>query len=409
MHDFEGTIVDGIAGMLGSLVNGVLGAAAGGGAGAPKEAAPAANPATGDIASGIAQLVTEGIKMFMGAMQQAEGGAAATQAGAPGSGPASAGDAAAIGATAPTATAGTFANPTLPNNAPDPAVMRADDGIYYAYTTNSDGKNLPVMKSRDMVTWEPAGDALPAKPAWVDKDIWAPQTVKTGDHYTMFFSGRGQDGKMRIGYATSPKPEGPFQDRGVLLESDNPGFTIDPNILQDGGKTYIYWGSADGNKAAGVGGIKGQEIAIKPDGSIDKLGQPQEVKPKLADDRKLVEAPWVVKKGNEYFMFYSDGHFTGEGGNDYSLKVSKSTSPMGPFTEARTVIKGGNGFSNPGHGSIATDDAGNDFAVYHAYQGGTDGPRRMMMDKIEWKDGWPTVAGGVPSSAPQAAPVVGAR
>lgn len=404
--------MDGIAGMLGSLVSGVLGAGSTSGGGVPG-AAPAAttNPATGDIAQGIAQLVTEGIKLVLGALQQARGGAAAldpaaaASPGAPGAASTPA-PVAPIDAPAPAAPAATFANPTLPGNAPDPAVMRADDGTYYAYTTNSDGKNMPVMRSRDMVTWEPAGDALPARPAWATGDIWAPQTVKTGDHYTTFFSGRGQDGKMRIGYATSPRPEGPFEDRGVLLESDNPGFTIDPNIYQENGKTYIFWGSADGNQAAGVGGIKGQELAIRPDGGIDKLGTPQEVKPKLADDRKLVEAPWVMKHGNEYFMFYSDGHFRAEGGAEYSLKVAKASSPMGPFTEARTVLQGGNGFSNPGHASIVQDDAGNDLAVYHAYQGGTDGPRRMMMDRIEWKDGWPVVAGGVPSNTPQPAPTI---
>ena len=51
----------------------------------------------------------------------------------------------------------TFANPVLDSDFPDPAVLRAADGFYYAYATQTerDGKwiNLQVARTRDLVRW----------------------------------------------------------------------------------------------------------------------------------------------------------------------------------------------------------------------------------------------------------------
>lgn len=298
-----------------------------------------------------------------------------------------------------------FMNPTLPADAPDPTVVRGDDGWYYAQTTQVGSLNFPTLKSKDMTKWELVGDAMPVKPDWVAKDTWAPKTIKTGDHYTMFYSGRGHDDKMRIGYATAASPAGPFQDRGVLLEGENPGYTIDPEVMQDGDRTYLYWGSANGD--AGVEGIRGQEIKVEPDGAITKLGEPMVSKVKAPEDRLLVEAPTVMKHDDKYYMFYSDGHYLGEGGNGYALNVARSDSPLGPFTEHRQVIGSAGQAFGPGHNSMVTDDAGQDWTVYHARIGSETGPRQMMMDKVDWVDGWPVVNGGKgPTEGPQTGPVV---
>src|SRR4029453_1885576 len=64
-------------------------------------------------------------------------------------------------------------NPVLDADFPDPAVIRAPAGFYYAYATETerDGKwvNLQVARSADLGKWEYLGDALPAKPGWASK------------------------------------------------------------------------------------------------------------------------------------------------------------------------------------------------------------------------------------------------
>ena len=64
-------------------------------------------------------------------------------------------------------------NPVIDADFPDPAVLRASDGFYYVYATQTEqnGKwlNIQVARSQDLVKWEHLGDALPAKPGWASK------------------------------------------------------------------------------------------------------------------------------------------------------------------------------------------------------------------------------------------------
>src|ERR1051325_451271 len=82
-----------------------------------------------------------------------------------------------------TAPQGCYVNPILDDAFPDPAVILADDGYYYAYATQTlrDGKwiNIQVARSLDLIHWDHVGDALPKKPEWAKttQDFWAPTVI----------------------------------------------------------------------------------------------------------------------------------------------------------------------------------------------------------------------------------------
>src|SRR4030095_14059511 len=84
-----------------------------------------------------------------------------------------------------------WSNPVIDADFPDPAVLRAPDGYYYAYATQTERKgkwlNLQVARSRDLIHWDQLGDALPAKPTWASKtqDFWAPDGMRDGSRYLM--------------------------------------------------------------------------------------------------------------------------------------------------------------------------------------------------------------------------------
>ena len=79
-----------------------------------------------------------------------------------------------------------YANPVIDADFPDPAVLKAPDGFYYAYATQTERGggmiNIQVARSRDLVAWDHLGDALPAKPGWASRtqDFWAPHVVRHG-------------------------------------------------------------------------------------------------------------------------------------------------------------------------------------------------------------------------------------
>ncbi|XVU26001.1 family 43 glycosylhydrolase [Actinoplanes sp. CA-054009] len=313
---------------------------------------------------------------------------------------------------------------------PDPAVIKAKDGRWYAYGTtnpifNSRGETgehiLPTLTSTDLVHWSYAGDvfALTAKPAWWPAGTrpWAPD-IRFFDntyHLTYSLSVGG------IGLATSENPAGPWTDRGLIVPASNgcPSGAIDQAMFTDtDGSYYLYWGSYDTICAA-----KMNADATALAGPVTRVGH-----------GRRMEGGFVVHRDGFYYLFYSDGGCCDGAFSGYTVKVGRSTSPLGPFTtptgvglteltskDGIVLAGSGNGWVGPGHNAIATDLAGQDWLVYHAIpQGDPDFPpvtgangatlnltkRPLMIDRLDWIDGWPVVrAGAGASSDPQKAPV----
>src|SRR3982751_3161639 len=102
-------------------------------------------------------------------------------------------------------TATTYTNPVLDADFPDPTVIRAPDGFYYGYATQSvhggHWVNIQLARSPDLVHWQYVGDALPAKPGWASttQDFWAPHVLRDGARYLMYFSAKPDTSDERHG------------------------------------------------------------------------------------------------------------------------------------------------------------------------------------------------------------------
>ena len=139
------------------------------------------------------------------------------------------------------------------------------------------------------------------------------------------------------------------------------------------------------------------------------------------------EGSYVVKRDGYYYLFGSSANCCAGPTTGYSVYVGRSESPRGPFidregqsmTESRVggsivVTPNGNKWIGTGHNAVVTDLSGEDFFVYHAIDRADpylDEPygineRPMLIDRLDWIDGWPTVRGGRwASEGPQPAPV----
>ncbi len=119
----------------------------------------------------------------------------------------------------------TYTNPVYDTDFPDPTVIRASDGYYYAYATQSvvgdKTLNIQVARSSDLVHWEHLGDALPTKPAWADQTqkFWAPHVSEHGDTFYMYYSADPNTlTGLCLAVATSKSARGPFTDSGQPLK-----------------------------------------------------------------------------------------------------------------------------------------------------------------------------------------------
>lgn len=333
--------------------------------------------------------------------------------------------------------ASSYTNPVFDYDFPDPTVIRASDGWFYVYATQTilDGRmyNIQLARSLDLVNWTHMPDALPVKPVWAHKtqQFWAPDVHERGRTFYMYFASAlnpeltekfkeehnaasSRENVSCLGVATSVAPGGPFTDSGAPLQCALSFVNIDPMAFDDPktGKKYLYWGS-------GFHPIRVQELA--DDRMSFKAGsQPIElIKPdKSISYQNLVEGAWVVERDGYYYLFYS-GENCCEGPPQqikYAVMIARSRSATGPFETLgaatgksdSVILKGNNVWLAPGHNSVVTDAAGDDWIAYHAidsrhpYQIGEVGGERhvrrvMLIDRLVYRDGWPQIERGMPS------------
>ena len=314
----------------------------------------------------------------------------------------------------------TFANPVIDADFPDPAILRARDGFYYVYATQTerDGRwiNLQVARSRDLVAWELLGDALPAKPAWASRtqDFWAPHVAEHGGRYYLYYSAKPDEALadkekgLCLAVATAERPEGPFTDIGRPLQCGASFVNIDPMAFDDPatGKRLLYWGS--GFEPIRVRELAPDRISFAPGSRAVDLVRPD----RKVDYLPLVEGAWVVRRGGYYYLFYSGDNCCGPKAH-YAVIVARSRSATGPFeTRDGAILEARDPWHAPGHNSVVEDARGDHWIVYHAVDRNrprtrpadeVNTRRIMLIDRLTWKDGWPVVQG--PTTGPQPRPL----
>jgi arabinan endo-1,5-alpha-L-arabinosidase len=347
----------------------------------------------------------------------------------------------ALGPSAALAAPGTYTNPVSRDFADtfaDPSVIRAKDGYWYAYGTTDplrEGEGtrhiIPTARSTDLVNWTWVGDAFTEAtlPDWAAPDaaLWAPDIRYLNGTYYLYYvvtqtTVTDEPNDNAVGVATAPSPTGPWTDSGGPVvgprrgDSGNPGdfkWTFDPSEFTDrDGTRYLYYGSY-------YGGIFVTEL--NADGTR-AVGEPTMV---AIDNR--YEGAYVVRHGRWYYLFASEANCCAGPTTGYTVFAGRSTSPRGPFVDRDgisllasrvggtiVVTPNGNTWVGTGHNAVVTDLAGQDWLVYHAIDRRDpflDEPfgineRPMLLDRLDWIGGWPTVrAGRWASQGPQRAPV----
>jgi beta-xylosidase len=304
---------------------------------------------------------------------------------------------------------GSFQNPVLRNDFPDPFILAVGD-TYYAYATNANGKNVQVSSSTDLVTWQLLPDAMPALPKWTTSgSVWAPEVLALADKYVLYYTSHDKaSNRQCVGVAVSDEPQGHFKDtrdQPLVCQVDQGG-TIDASPFRDGDQLYLYFKN-DGNCCGIPTYLYVQPLA--PDG-LSLVG---EATPLVRNDEqwegRVVEAPQMLRHAEQYYLFFSANNYAGV---EYAVGYALCDTALGPCTDApenpilasrmdqQPLVIG------PGHQTIVTigDET---WMVYHVWEvvgTGRRGDRRFMwMDRLDWVDGKPDVLG--PTTDPQPDPL----
>jgi arabinan endo-1,5-alpha-L-arabinosidase len=339
--------------------------------------------------------------------------------------------AASIGAPAFAQGVGSYRNPVIDSDFPDPSVLRAPDGFYYVYATQGEAGggmlNIQLARSPDLVHWTRLGDALPVKPAWAShtQDFWAPHVVRHGDSYTLYYSAKPDAALsdtrrgLCLAVATARQPQGPFVDSGQPLQCGEGFVNIDPMAFDDPatGRRWLYWGSGFG--AIHVRELAANGLSFAPGRQAIDLVAPDPAKDP-GNYQRLVEGAWVLRHRGWYYLFFSGDNCCGPDAH-YAVLVARARSATGPFQVRRDpttghalpVVAASKTWIAPGHNAVVADAGGRLWILYHGVDAArprsrpadqVNTRRVMLMDALTFRRGWPIVAGGTPSDGPQPAP-----
>jgi beta-xylosidase len=308
--------------------------------------------------------------------------------------------------------------PVLRENFPDPFVLRHGNE-FLAYATNANGgqANVQMASSTNLVDWaliRDGGrlhDAMPVLPPWARGGFtWAPEVLRTDSGFILYFTAKDRSSGLQcIGAATSSDPRGPFTSNaaGPVICQRDLGGTIDAAPFRDAdGQLYIYYKNDGNNPQVRLPtDLFAQRLA--PDG-LSVVGEPVAL---LRNDREweahVIEAPTMVRNGDNYILFFSANHFgweTDQRLSPYSMGYARCRGPMGPCTDApnNPILYSYNSreagcLSGPGHTSVF-DAGGRQFITFHGWAAtpgcrrSSEGARYMYVAPLGWRDGAPQIA-----------------
>ena len=313
-----------------------------------------------------------------------------------------------------------YQNPVYPDYFADPFVLKVGTD-YYAYGTApgmpENGRQFPVLQSRDLVHWERVGGALlrpngPARTAY-----WAPEAAeRNGKFYLYYSAATGTDESHRLYAAVADHPAGPFTEAGPLLP-DFGKFAIDAHPFQDpkDGRWYLLFATDffDARPGTALAGVPLADDMVSAAGPVTTLLRASGDWQIYERNRTLygrhwdawhtLEGPTLLFHNGKYVLLYSGGNWNG---GTYGVGYAVADSILGPYTEPETgpkVLSGADSGAvvGPGHCSVVLSPAGAETVVYHAWDPALTA-RRLCIDPLIWDSGRPRCAG--PTSTPQILP-----
>lgn len=296
-------------------------------------------------------------------------------------------------------------------------VMIKQGNTYYVFCT---GFGITVFSSSDMKSWKREKPVFDKAPEWAVKaipgfrgSIWAPDiSFHNGKYYLYYATSAFGKNTSCIGLAVNKtldisSADFKWQDMGKVIQSV-PGRdmwnAIDPNLVIDDANTpWLSFGSF-------WNGIK--LVKLSPDFSA--VAQPELwytvarrprdfATPDTSAGNAAIEAPFIYKKGNYYYLFVSFDYCCRAERSTYKVVVGRSEKVYGPYLDktgvrmdmngGSLVVQGNKEWFGAGHNAVYTLD-GTEYNVFHGYDAKDKGRSKLRLEELKWdQDGWPVATG----------------
>ncbi|KAL7949539.1 carbohydrate-binding module family 66 protein [Trichoderma barbatum] len=258
------------------------------------------------------------------------------------------------------------------------------NGEYWVYPTSSrpydEQTYLDAFSSPDLVHWTKHSRILTADDfTWATRAVWAPAPIHRNGSYYLYFGANDiqSDSELGgIGVGVAERPEGPYRDplgHPLIDAYHNGAQPIDQDVfIDDDGQAYIYYG---GHSHANVAKLNDDMISLGTFGDGKTF---KEITPE-----RYVEGPQMIKRNGIYYLFWSEGGWTGP---DYAVSYGMSSSPLGPFDRKAKILEQDAAVATgSGHNAvIQVPDTDIYYILYHRHPlGSTDGnDRHLAYDRL---------------------------
>jgi arabinan endo-1,5-alpha-L-arabinosidase len=288
----------------------------------------------------------------------------------------------------------------------DPTLVECG-GKYYRYGS---GLGIAMAVSTDLAEWRQLGAVFERIPPWTrasvpgSTDFWAPEVVKTGERYLLYYSvSTFGSNRSAIGLASNATldPSNPayeWKDEGPVIESrpSDDFNAIDPCVAFDAaGIPWLAFGSF-------WSGIK----LVRLDGKTGKLAEPGAAPLSIArrpESPDAIEGAYILPRRGKYYLFVSFDFCCRGSRSSYNIRFGRSDSIAGPYLDrdGKPMLEGGGSllresgsrYKGPGHNSILVVGE-TSYLVYHAYDSQSGGIARLRIEPLQWDaELWPYVTG----------------
>jgi arabinan endo-1,5-alpha-L-arabinosidase len=285
----------------------------------------------------------------------------------------------------------------------DPSTIVRDGSRFYVYAT---GAGLPMSVSDDGWTWRRAGTVMASMPggkpggevlARGGNNTWAPDVMKVGDKYFLYYSAPAAQPKSAIGLLVGKTldPQSPdygWTDGGPVVWSDGveDSNAIDPGIFRDpAGSLWLTYGS-----------YFGYIRLVELDPKTGRRLYPQRTPVNVAINS---EASIIIFRDGWYYLLVTHGSCCAGAASSYSIRIGRARKVTGPYLDRSGVdmLQGGGSlflgssgrFVGPGHfGLLDLGDGVQKFSCHYEADLDRGGISVLDIRPLLWRDGWP-VAG----------------
>ena len=283
---------------------------------------------------------------------------------------------------------GTFLNPILAGDHPDPAILKDGDDYYMTFSSFDAYPGMIIWHSTDLVNWTPRTAALKTNIG----SVWAVSLAKHNGRYFLYIPTKQTTvpgSKTTSWVIWADHIDGPWSEP---VDLDLPHH-IDPcHVVGEDGSRWLFLSGGD-------------RVRLSDDG-LKRIGEPEHVYdpwhyPEEWDVEGFSpEGPKVMRHGQYFYLITAVGGTAGPP-TGHMVIAARSKSIHGPWEQhprnplVRTTSVDEKWWSR-GHATVIDGPNGDWWAVYHGYENGfwTLG-RQALLAPVTWtKDGWFDIGGG---------------